>query len=96
MATPVGQLADAIVAYVDAHKTEALAYLATENVVVANLVETAVLNYIQTKEPALYPFLQGVIKGGGPQLVTLLGGEENALFVVIDAALHAEATKLGG
>jgi hypothetical protein len=96
MSSPIGTLADAIVAYVDAHKSDILAAAAAENANVAALVENAALNFIQTKQPALYPFLQGTIKGAGPQLVTFLGGEEAALFAITDAALHAEAVKLGG
>jgi hypothetical protein len=96
MSSPIGSLADALVAYVDANKTAILALAAGENLSISSLVESTVLALVQKDFPALYPFLQGSIKGAGPQIITFLGGEEAALFAVVDAALHTEATKLGG
>jgi hypothetical protein len=94
--SPIGLFADAVVSFVEANKATILADAAKENLNIEALAVSATLAYVQKNLPELYPFLQGAIKAGGPQIVALLGNEETALFAIVDAFLRKEATALGG
>ena len=93
-----GQLADAAMAELSAHKTDLLAAANAAGVKAIDAVSEVVLGALPTHGFAslVRPFLAKAITDAEPQIIALLGGEEEALFAAAQAALAAFAKAHGG
>ena len=93
-----GQLADAALAELAAQKTNLLADANALGVKAIDAVSEVVLGALPTHGFAalVRPFLAKAITDAEPQIIALLGGEEEALFAAAQAALEAFAKAHGG
>ena len=93
-----GQLADAALAELAAHKADLLAAANAEGIKAIDAVSEIVLGALPTHGFAalVRPFLAKAITDAEPQIIALLGGEEEALFAAAQAALAAFAKAHGG
>ncbi len=93
-----GQLADAAIVELGAHKTELLAAANAAGIKAIDAVAETVLAALPSHGFAslVRPFLAKAITDAEPQIIALLGGEEEALYAAAQAALGAFAKAHGG
>ena len=93
-----GQLADAAIAELDAHKTELIADANAAGIKAIDAVSETLLADLPTRGfgALLRPFLAKAITNAEPQIIALLGGEEAALYTAAVVALEAFAKTHGG
>ena len=93
-------IVDGLIASAEAQKPAILAALAADNQKAADAVETAIVTSL-LKQPKLAPLvglvdIKGIVAQSMPQLVAVLGSEEDVLFEATIAHLRAiEAQAFG-
>ena len=93
-----GQLADAALAELAAHKADFLASANAEGTKAIDAVVDIVLADLPTHGFAalLRPFLAKAITNAEPQIIAVLGGEEETLYAAAQVAIEAFAKAHGG